>query len=207
MKRKYKGKINYSYNIKKLDIIVKYIKELGSNKQKVYKYKECKTLINYITKQNNIFKSKKKINEKNGIKHLIISPINPKLYNNLTEEQKEKVKEISQNTLFKIFFKYGFIGSIEDKKRIIEGKELDHFHIHIGINNKYDIGLKQINYIKKQIEKGFLQDTELKEVLGLKTTKELKSESMKKTLINKEIWKIGKTIQNNFKEINKYIVR
>ena len=32
---KYKGKINYSYNIQKLDIVVKYIKELGSNQQKI----------------------------------------------------------------------------------------------------------------------------------------------------------------------------
>lgn len=198
---RYKGKINYSYNIQKLDIVVKYIKELGSNQQKIYRYKECKSLINYIKKEGNIFQSKKKINEKNGIKHLIISPINPIEYNKLNEEQKQKIKEISKNVLFNTFFKYGFVGSIEEKSRTIDNEVLEHFHIHIGINSKYDIGLKQINYIKKQLEKGFLQDPELKEVLQLKTTKELKSISMKNTLTNKEIIKNGNTIKNNFNEI------
>lgn len=197
----YKGKINYSYNIKKLNIVVKYVKENGSNKQKIYKYKECKSLLNYVKKEGNVFKSDKKINEKTGVKHLIISPINPSLYNNLTEKQKEKVKEISKDVLFNTFFKYGFIGGIEEKNRTIDNEELDHFHIHISVNSRYDIGLKQMNYIKRQLDKGFTNDPELKEVLGLKTTKELKSESMKKTYFNKYFKKNGITVRNNFEEI------
>ncbi len=186
----YKNK-NISYSQKLLNPVIKY-KKCNKNdcyitksglktNQKIYKNKAKTALITYIKKEGNNFYSKKQIKENEGIKHLIISPINPELYNKLNNEEKEKLKNIIVKNIFKDFGKFGFIGGIEDKNRIINGENYEHFHIHIGISEKYDISPQNIDYIKRSITKAIL-NSELKNKLGLKTANELKKETwLKKT--------------------------
>ncbi len=187
----YKNK-NISYSQKLLNPIIKYKKcnkkgDCFTTKsglktdQKIYKNKSKKALINYIKKEGNNFYSKKQIKNDEGIKHLIISPVNPELYNKLDTNEKEKLKNIIVKNIFKDLGKYGFIGGIENKNRIINGKNYEHFHIHLGITEKYDISPQNIDYIKRSITKAIL-NSKLKEKLGLKTATELKKETwLKKT--------------------------
>lgn len=181
----YKNK-NISYSQKLLNPVIKYKKCNGNSdcfttksglktNQKVYKNKAKTALIAYIKKEGNNFYSKKQIKETEGIKHLIISPISPELYNKLDKKEKEKLKDIIVKNIYKDFARFGFIGGIENKNR----GELDHFHIHLGISEKYDISPQNIDYIKRSITKAILQ-SELKEKLGLKTAAELKKETWHK---------------------------
>jgi len=176
---------NISYSQKLLNPVVKYMKNENEfdryitptglkTDQKVYRNRQKTSLINYIKKEGNTFQSRKKIKENEGIKHLIISPISPELYNKLNNEEKEKLQQLIVKQLFKDFTGYGFIGGIEKKNR----GELDHFHIHIGISEKYDIKPQNIDYLKRSITKTLL-NSEFKEKLGLKTSNELRQETFK----------------------------
>lgn len=197
-------KTNFNYNVKLLNPVVKYVKckDIGTcyktkngllTDQKVYRHKSKKSLINYIKKEGNVFYSRKKIKENEGIKHLIISPIDPKNYNKLNEKEKQLLKDIVVKNLLKNLGKYGIIGGIEHKKR----GELDHFHIHIGINQKYDISPKNINYLKRSIIKDISENQILKEKLGLKT----KNELIKEKLLERYNKKYYNNIVKHFDEI------
>jgi hypothetical protein len=180
-----KFKTNFNYNVKLLNPVIKYIKcnkvvdcyttknGLLTN-QKVYRHKSKKSLINYIKKEGNNFFSRKKIKENEGIKHLIVSPISPEMYNKLNDKEKELLKDIVVKNLLKNLGKFGLIGGIEYKNR---GK-LEHFHIHIGISEKYDISPKNINFLKRNIIKDISENQILKEKLGLKTKSELIKEKI-----------------------------
>jgi len=182
---------NISYSQKLLNPIIKYMKNEGEfdryitpsglkTDQKVYRNKSKKSLINYIKKEGNNFYSRKKIKEDEGIKHLIISPITPQLYNKLNNKEKKELQQLIVKQLFKDFTGYGFIGGIENKERIIEGKKYDHFHIHVGISEKYDIRPQNVDFLKRSITKTIL-NSKFKEKLGLKT----KNELLKETFNNK----------------------
>ena len=186
LKMYYKNK-NISYSQKLLNPVVKYKKCQNKNDcyitksglktdQKVYKNRAKTALIAYIKKEGNNFYSKKQIKKTEGIKHLIISPIDPVLYNKLDKKEKEKLKNIIIKDIYKNLSRFGFIGGIENKNR----GELDHFHIHLGISEKYDISPQNIDYIKRSITKAILSEPQLKNKLGLKTAQELKKETWKK---------------------------
>ena len=181
---------NISYSQKILNPVVKYMKNENEfdryitptglkTDQKVYRNRQKTSLINYIKKEGNTFQSRKKIKENEGIKHLIISPIDPILYNKLNDKEKKELQQLIVKQLFKDFVGYGFIGGIENKERIIEGKKYDHFHIHIGISEKYDIKPQNIDYLKRSITKTLL-NSKFKEKLGLKTKSELLKETFDK---------------------------
>jgi len=199
-----KYKTNFNYNVKLLNPVIKYVKCKNITNcyktksglltdQKVYRHKSKKSLINYIKKEGNIFESRKKIKENVGIKHLIISPINPENYNKLNEKEKELLKDIVVKNLLKNLGRFGIIGGIEYKNR----GELEHFHIHIGINEKYDISPKNINYLKRSIVKDISQNQVLKEKLGLKT----KNELIKEKLLQRYNKKYYNNIVKNFDEV------
>ena len=205
MMKKNKYKQYYNYNVKKLNIIVKYKKCKKNNdcyittnglktNQKIYKYANFSRLITYIKKDGNFFESKKKVNKEKGIKHLIISPINPIIYNKLNEKEKKELQKIIIKNIFKNLGRFGFIVSIENKKRNINDQEYDHFHVHIGISASYDISLKNIDFLKRSIANDLLK-SDLKNKLGLKTKNELISET--KNLKNKKLYEEKKLVYNN----------
>jgi len=121
----YKNK-TISYSQKLLNPIIKYMKNETEHDryitqdglktdQKVYKNKQKTSLLNYIKKEGNTFESRKKIKKNEGIKHLIISPIDPIMYNKLNEKEKKQLQQIVIKQLFKDFTGFGFIGGIEKK--------------------------------------------------------------------------------------------
>ena len=202
----YKNK-NISYSQKLLNPVIKYKKSNNENDryitktglktdQKIYKNKAKITLEKYIQKEGQVFKSRKKLKENEGIKHLIISPIDPVLYNKLNKEQKKELQQIIVKQLFKNFTGYGFMGSTENKSRTIDNKTLEHFHIHIAITEKYDIKPQNIDFLKRSITNTLLKNKEIKETLGLKT----KNELIKNTFVakNKELYKNKK---NEYEQI------
>ena len=186
---------NVSAAQKKLNPIIKYKKCNNSDdcfitktglktNQKIYKNKSRAALLTYLKKEGNNFVSKKKLGSE--VKHLIISPISPELYNKLNKEEKEKLKEIVIKNIYKDLGKYGFFGAIEHKNRVIDGEDLEHFHIHLAINKNYDISPQNIDYIKRSITRAILK-SDLKEKLGLKSASELKKETWLKK--NEELYK------------------
>jgi len=195
----YKNK-NISYSQKLINPVIKYKKNQGEHDryitksglktdQKVYKNKSKSGLIAYIKKEGNNFYSKKKLKEDEGVKHLIISPIDPKIYNKLNDEEKKELQQLIVKQLFKNFAGFAFIGGTEQKKR----GDLDHFHIHLAITEKYDIKPQNIDFLKRSITKTIL-NSKFKEKLGLKT----KNELTKQTFNNKykELYQEKKNIYN-----------
>ena len=195
-----------NYNVKKLNIVVKYTKARNKSEsfitkdgfktdQRVYTGRSFKGLITYLKKEGNNFYTKKPIDEKTGVKHLIISPISPELYNKLDDKQKQKLKDIIVKRLFKDYSRYGFFGAIEHKKR----GELDHFHIHLAINSKFDIGLKNITYLKRHIAQDIFKNPDLRKSLELKSPGQLKRKTYLKTYFNKnkELYKEKINTYNN----------
>ena len=190
LKMYYKNK-NISYSQKLLNPVIKYKKCTGKGDcyttksglktdQKVYKNRAKTALIAYIKKEGNNFYSKKQIKKTEGIKHLIISPIDPVLYNKLDKKEKEKLKNIVIKDIYKNLSRFGFIGGIEEKDRKVGDENYEHFHIHLGISEKYDISPQNIDYIKRSITKAILSEPQLKNKLGLKTSNELKKETWHK---------------------------
>ena len=195
----YKNK-NISYSQKLLNPVIKYKKCQGKNDcyttktglktdQKVYKNKSKSGLIAYIKKEGNNFYSKKKLKDDEGVKHLIISPIDPKIYNKLNDEEKKELQQIIVKQLFKDFAGFAFIGGVEQKKR----GELDHFHIHLAITEKYDIKPQNIDFLKRSITKTIL-NSKFKSKLGLKTKNELTKETFNNKY--KELYQDKKNIYN-----------
>ena len=195
----YKNK-NISYSQKLLNPIIKYKKNQGEHDryitklglktdQKVYKNRSKTSLIAYIKKEGNNFYSRKKLKDDEGVKHLIISPISPELYNKLNDEEKNELQQLIVKQLFKNFAGFAFIGGVEEKKR----GELEHFHIHLAITEKYDIKPQNIDFLKRSITKTIV-NSKFKNKLGLKT----KSELTKETFNNKykELYEDKKNIYN-----------
>ena len=94
-----------SFNLKTLDSMFKIVQNKEDKKNVIYSGRSKESLEDYVEKEGTPFKSNKGI-KNSDLNHLIISPIHPLLYKDLTEEEKLIVKQESVKWTQKEFGKY-----------------------------------------------------------------------------------------------------
>ncbi|QOP46293.1 coiled-coil domain-containing protein [Sulfurimonas paralvinellae] len=179
-----------SLNLKNIGVVFKDVKKGG-----IYQGSSKEKLEKYVEKQGNNFQSTKSI-EKMNLKHFIVSPINPELYKNLTEKEKKLIQEESKAWTHKTFNKWGYKAGIEENSdKGIKGGVRDGFHIHIAVNEKYQIkGSVDMLRLRESMTRDFAENLpkSLRDKLGLKNKEEQKeainksrSEKQKRNHLNK----------------------
>ncbi|MBW6487698.1 hypothetical protein [Sulfurimonas sp.] len=158
-----------SLNLQNIGTVFKDIKKGGS-----YTKGSAKNLVQYVKKEENSFESKKSIDNMD-LKHFVISPINPELYEKLNEEEKKLVKEESEAWTKKTFGRYGFVAGIEENSNK-KGKGVKKgIHLHVAVNDKYKInGSVDMLRLREGMTRDFAEKLpkSTRDKLGLKNKKE-----------------------------------
>ena len=165
------------YNRFKESVNLKQTRTMFKDMQKLYSGKNKAQLLNYIKKQNNTFSSEKSI-DKTDVKHFIISPISPELYEKLSTAQKDLLERESREWVEQTFASYGYIGAVEynkDKSSKNSGIK-EGFHIHTAVSSKYTIrGRADLLSLRESVTRHFAEnlDPETRLKLGIKNKKEM----------------------------------
>ena len=169
------------YNKFKSSLNLQRTKTIFKDMQKIYSGSSKSQLINYIKKQGNIFQSDKTL-DKTDVKHFIISPISPELYEKLSTAQKDSLERESREWVQQTFASYGFITGVEynkdksskDYKQYENTK--DGFHIHVVVSSRYKIrGKADLLSLRESLTKSLAEnlDKETRLKLGIKNKKEM----------------------------------
>lgn len=181
-----KFKYRKSANEDALQPIVKVVQE--KNEDKHYYDKSKYGLINYLKSEAKEGKVKLfengRVEEEDGLKHIIISPCKISRWEQMTTDEKLQIRDSFISKLESDFKDKNYLLAVEEKSRKNEnGKDILMEHYHLVTTNKTPTDKKfKVNY-KKALMTNYIENftsKDTREKLGVKTFNEIKEQKILK---------------------------
>lgn len=181
-----KFKYKKSANEEALQPIVKVVQENSEDKH--YYDKSKHGLINYLKSEAKEGKVKLfengKVEEEDGLKHIIISPCKVSSWERMTSQEKLQIRTSFISKLESDFKDKNYLLAVEEKSRKNDdGKDILMEHYHLVVSNKTPTDKKfKVNY-KKALMTNYIENftsKDTREKLGIKTFNEIKEQKILK---------------------------